>query len=248
MFEVIGATILFIFIGDCIILGFSSSDSGYYQVLTESLYLSLAFFIFIVELLFNGLTVRFDQYPAVVALLILYLMIIWPIVFTGRMKWPYSFLETSTFKCFLFYSVFIFCNFLVFVLWASISQAKWMVIRYIRASQAQAQVEGRLPSTINRRSRFVLATGTSAREVSSNIDDFSPSFSVDIGDSISEDNNEVEIHIGGANDRFGEDGAMNDFDSFYNYNVHTDDHNDFNSMNRGGGFIHRQKTSQHSSQ
>ena len=94
---------LFIFVGDFIIIpSFASSSSSLskeydYSILkSESIYFVITFSLFFIELIFNGLSVRFDQYPATSALLMLYLLIIWPIVFNGGMEWPYSFLDTSS--------------------------------------------------------------------------------------------------------------------------------------------------------
>ena len=81
--------------------------------------------VLLFELVLNNINVRFDQYPATIAWTILYLLFIWPAVFTKQMKeWPYSLLQTRTKNCFLYYPLLFLFNFGCYLLWWIIYKIK----------------------------------------------------------------------------------------------------------------------------
>lgn len=70
---------------------------------------------FVVEGCLNNLEVRFDQYPSSLAALLLYLFLLWPLVYTGRLRnWPYGLLQTASADCFALYLVLAGLHFLCF--------------------------------------------------------------------------------------------------------------------------------------
>lgn len=79
----------------------------------------------IVEMIFNNIYVRFDHFPLNLAWPALFLVFIWPIVFTGVREWPYFFLRTDTYYCFLYYNGLLIINLFFYYLWYGTSELKF---------------------------------------------------------------------------------------------------------------------------
>jgi hypothetical protein len=123
LFEIGGANSLLILFG--VVLGIGS-------VGTLDITNLLAVVLLSVEMLLNNMKVRFDQYPATAAYLMLYLFVVWPSVFTGAMQfWPYPFLDTGNGICFLWYSLLFLASFFCYVLWYGAYKAKRKIVLYL---------------------------------------------------------------------------------------------------------------------
>jgi hypothetical protein len=123
LFEIGGANSLLILFG--VVLGITS-------VGTLDITNLLAVVLLFVEMLLNNMKVRFDQYPATAAYLMLYLFVVWPSVFTGAMQfWPYPFLDTGNGICFLWYSLLFLASFFCYVLWYGAYKAKRRIVLYL---------------------------------------------------------------------------------------------------------------------
>lgn len=79
----------------------------------------------LVEMFFNNIYVRFDHFPLNLAWPALFLIFIWPIVFTGVREWPYFFLRTDTYYCFLYYNGLLVINLFFYYLWYGLSELKF---------------------------------------------------------------------------------------------------------------------------
>lgn len=89
----------------------------------------------LVELFLNNIFVRFDHFPLNLAWPFLFLLFIWPIVYTGVInRWPYFFLKTDTKYCFLFYNGLLIANFIFYSIWYSCSELKFSVRKKFRKS------------------------------------------------------------------------------------------------------------------
>lgn len=109
LFEICGANAIFILFGEIVKI----SSIGTLHVTNIVV---LAFLL--LDIFFNNLKVRFDQYPATAAFLMCYFLVIWPSVFTGAMSsWPYRVLRTDSSICFGNYTAFFVANFSTYVLW-----------------------------------------------------------------------------------------------------------------------------------
>ena len=72
----------------------------------------------LLELLMNNIDVRFDQYPAAAAFVMVYFFYIWPTVVLGpRHDWPYDLLSTSSINCFGNYLVIFIFSFIFHTVW-----------------------------------------------------------------------------------------------------------------------------------
>ena len=81
----------------------------------------------VVEMFMNNMYVRFDHFPLNLAWPALFLIFIWPIVYTGIRDWPYYFLETDTSYCFLYYTGLLIVNLIFYYIWYGFSELKFFL-------------------------------------------------------------------------------------------------------------------------
>lgn len=124
--EVAGASVLLVLLGET--AGLSSPSPS-------PLLLPLALFLLLLtDLLLSSATIRLAQFPATAAFLFLYLLVIWPSVFTGAMaQWPYAaLLATDSPRCFGRYLALFLALLLCHLAWAGLSKGKWRLVRLLR--------------------------------------------------------------------------------------------------------------------
>jgi predicted RecA/RadA family phage recombinase len=121
LFEVVGASSMFVMIFDYFYIHENNPD----MMSVMNFLRALAVVVLVFELFLNNINVRFDQYPATIAWTVMYLLFVWPAVFTGAMEgWPYRLLQTRTKTCFVYYFLIFFFNFLLYVLWWGVYKLK----------------------------------------------------------------------------------------------------------------------------
>ena len=80
-----------------------------------------------VEMFLNNMYVRFDHFPFNLAWPALFLVFIWPTVYTGMADWPYYFLRTDSPNCFLYYNGLILVYLVFYTAWYGASELKFYV-------------------------------------------------------------------------------------------------------------------------
>eukprot|EP01038_Epipyxis_sp_PR26KG_P013668 gene13668-18341_t len=128
-FEILGATTIFTLILDLVYMTNNTTNrlslqdnKNYNQI---NLIHILTIIIILIEFIQNKLEIRFDQFPAVISWFIIYLLILWPSVFTGLIpNWPYNILQSKQKSCFLNYFFLFLLNFACFFLWYIIYKIK----------------------------------------------------------------------------------------------------------------------------
>ena len=84
--------------------------------------------VMVVELFLNNIFVRFDHFPFNLAWPLMYLIFIWPIVYLGVIgQWPYFFLRTDAFTCFLYYTGLLIADFIFYNIWYGFSELKFRI-------------------------------------------------------------------------------------------------------------------------
>ncbi len=122
LFEVAGGTSLFTMILVYTMGSNRSTDA------VNSIHF-VAFIGMFLELCLSTLRVRFDQFPACVAFLVFYFLVIWPGVFTGVIAdWPYPEMSTRTQSCFRNYFVAFLFNFLLYTGWYLLYKTKKLLM------------------------------------------------------------------------------------------------------------------------
>ena len=120
LFEICGgnayAIIAFVFI-------FLDPTFDYWNV---SLHFVTAFSL-TVEMFLNNMYVRFDHFPFNLAWPALFLVFIWPAVYTGMADWPYYFLRTDSAYCFLYYNLLVLVILAFYMVWYGASELKFYV-------------------------------------------------------------------------------------------------------------------------
>ena len=93
----------------------------------------------LMELFLNNVFVRFDHFPWNLMWPMIFLLFIWPIVYTGVISgWPYFFLRTDTYYCFLFYNGLLIANLVFYLLWYGCSELKFKVRKIFQKSNGES--------------------------------------------------------------------------------------------------------------
>ena len=93
----------------------------------------------LMELFLNNIFVRFDHFPFNLMWPMIFLLFIWPIVYTGVISgWPYFFLRTDTHYCFLFYNGLLIANLIFYFLWYGCSELKFKVRMNFQKSNGES--------------------------------------------------------------------------------------------------------------
>lgn len=133
-FEISGASSLFSILFDTLFL-----DSDDLNVLMQAVGI-LAILALAMELVFSTIRVRFDQYPATIAYIMVYLLMMWPSVFTGIIPdWPYSVFRTDRQECLGYYSLLFVLHFACFCAWYGLYRIKKRVMIYFNLGRAGAR-------------------------------------------------------------------------------------------------------------
>lgn len=91
----------------------------------------LAFLTLLLEMLINQITIRFDQFPCIASLLMLYFFVLWPAAFNGYLhKWPYVFLELNDSHCFANYTLVFVTAWLCSLIWYLVYKSKHTLLDY----------------------------------------------------------------------------------------------------------------------
>jgi hypothetical protein len=143
MFEVMGATAIFITVVNFILLNPSFED--FLNVATHFLN-TIAMFI---EMSVNSLYVRVDHYPYSCTWSLAFLIVTWAIRAAGTFDWPYNFLKADTPSCFAWYFALFVMDFLFYCLWYGVSGLKRRAVDKIfdrSSEQENQQCDGELMS------------------------------------------------------------------------------------------------------
>lgn len=118
-FEVTGATALFVTVVNFVIL---SPVFSFWNVTMHF----LTTCVFLVEMGLSCMVVRLKNYSYCCSWSMLYLVFIWIVVGSGvRKQWPYNFLNTGTWGCFIWYIALLLINFFFYNAWRWICQLKF---------------------------------------------------------------------------------------------------------------------------
>jgi hypothetical protein len=110
VFTVCAATSFFITVIEFLLL----SPALTFNNISEHLITSITF---IIELSMNSIEVRPELIIFNISWAFLYLLFIWPVVFTGAAPfWPYDFLKTDTSWCFFWYTILVIANIIFFII------------------------------------------------------------------------------------------------------------------------------------
>jgi hypothetical protein len=91
---------------------------------------------FLVEAMLTKMTVRWDHYPIALWWYIAYVVVIWPVVLTGKVvHWPYDFLDMSTSDSLIWYTALVAGTFIFYALWYWVNRLKHALHRNIAQSK-----------------------------------------------------------------------------------------------------------------
>lgn len=115
LYEIAGASSCFVLVFDYLFM--NSKNNSIILIFARIVTLTSL----ILELLMNNIDVRFDQYPATAAFLMMYLLFIWPTVTFGNLdNWPYDILSVSSRNCYGYYLLIFILNFMFYCVWYSL--------------------------------------------------------------------------------------------------------------------------------
>jgi hypothetical protein len=94
----------------------------------------LAFLTLLIELLINSISIRFDQFPCILSLIMVYFFVLWPAAFNGYLtRWPYSFLALDTYQCFGSYTLIFIAAWISSLIWYVVFKSKNTLVEYQQA-------------------------------------------------------------------------------------------------------------------
>jgi hypothetical protein len=142
LFEVLGATALVVTI---VVFAFLDSHFEFWNMVRHFFTL----ISFLIEMSFNGMTVRLDHFLFHLTWAVIYLVIIWILRGTDIVAYPYYFMKTTTAACFAWYNGLLILFLVCYLIWFGLSNVKiYALNKYTLTKRGSIRVDNTAGGTV----------------------------------------------------------------------------------------------------